>query len=216
MINFNNFVFMKRTVVFLAAFLFAATAFAQTPEEILTRMEEEMDRHENEGIYMTVDVKVPVIGTMTTRSWMLGDKSRIEGKMMGVEIVTWTDGKTEWTYNSKNNEVEIKNQDSGKASTGEGDAEMFSDIGEGYDLSIKKETPGEWHILCKKSKDNTDKDAPKTVDLVIAKGTYYPKSLSTKISGISLTMREVSFGVTEKQVTFNLADFPGAKVIDKR
>ena len=45
---------------------------------------------------------------------------------------------------------------------------------------------------------------------------YYPVSLSAKISGITMTMRDISFGVTEKQVTFNAADFPGIAIVDKR
>lgn len=206
---------MKRIIYLFAALLFAATAFAQTPEEIISRMEEEMDKHEKEGFFMTVDIKVPIIGTMTTKAWSLGDKSRVEGRMMGVDMITFSDGKTSWTYISKNNEIEIKNEDPDNAE-GEGDAELFSGLTDGYDVSLKKETDDAWYFVCKKSKDNTDKDAPKTIDLVVAKGTYYPKSLSAKMSGMTMTMRDVSFGVTEKQVTFNPADFPTAKIVDKR
>ena len=54
------------------------------------------------------------------------------------------------------------------------------------------------------------------MDLVVAKGTYYPISLSTKQSGITVTMRDVTFGVSDKQVTFNIADYPGVKVKDER
>ena len=31
-----------------------------------------------------------------------------------------------------------------------------------------------------------------------------------------MTMRNITFGVSEEQVTFNQADYPDAKVIDKR
>ena len=98
----------------------------------------------------------------------------------------------------------------------ETDAEMFSGITDDYDVSIKKETADAWHLLCKKSKNNTDKDAPKTIDLVISKKNYYPLSLSTKMSGVSMNLHGISFGVTEKQVTFNAADYPTAKIVDKR
>ena len=134
--------------------------------------------------------------------------------MMGVDVITWTDGKTSWTYNSKKNEVEISKQKG--SSESEGDAEMFNGISKGYDVTIDKETAKTWELLCKKSKSNKDKDAPKKMELVVAKGTYMPVSLKTKISGIGITMRNISFGVTEKQVTFNANEYPGATIVDKR
>lgn len=163
---------------------------------------------------MTVDAKVPILGTMTTKTYSLGDKARIEATMMGVNIITWTDGNTSWTYNSKDNEVEInKHEESAET---EGDAEMFDGITDGYDVTIDKETATTWNILCNRSKSNKDKDAPKKMELVVAKGTYMPVSLKTKISGIGITMRNISFGVTEKQVTFNAKDYPGVTIVDKR
>ena len=192
----------------------AGVLVAQTPKEILSRMDAEMDKHEKEGIIMTVDAKVPILGTMTTKTYTLGDKTRMEANMMGVEIITWTDGETAWSYNSKKNEVEITKQK--ESSESEGDAEMFNGITDGYDVTISKETAKTWELLCKKSKSNKDKDAPKKMELVVAKGTYMPVSLKTKVSGIGITMRNISFGVTEKQVTFNADDYPGATIVDKR
>lgn len=192
----------------------AGVMVAQTPQEILSRMDAEMDKHDKEGLIMTVDAKVPILGTMTTKTYTLGDKARVEANMMGVDVITWTDGKTSWTYNSKKNEVEISKQEG--SSESEGDAEMFNGITQGYDVTIDKETAKTWELICKKSKSNKDKDAPKKMELVVAKGTFMPISLKTKISGIGITMRNISFGVTEKQVTFNANDYPGATIIDKR
>ena len=93
---------------------------------------------------------------------------------------------------------------------------MFNDITDGYEVSIKKETADAWHILCKKTKSNPDKDAPKTMELVVRKETYYPVSLNAKLSGLTMTMRDIAFGVTEKQVTFDPKDYPDAKIVDKR
>ena len=192
----------------------AGILVAQTPQEIISRMDAEMDKHDKEGLIMTVDAKIPILGTMTTKTYTLGNKARVEANMMGVDVITWTDGNTSWTYNSKKNEVEISKQ--GESPESEGDAEMFNGITDGYDVTIDKETATTWNILCKKSKSNKDKDAPKKMELVVAKGTYMPVSLKTKISGIGITMRNISFGVTEKQVTFNANDYPGATIVDKR
>jgi hypothetical protein len=36
------------------------------------------------------------------------------------------------------------------------------------------------------------------------------------MAGASVTMRDISFGVTEKQVTFDAKQYPGATIVDKR
>ena len=58
--------------------------------------------------------------------------------------------------------------------------------------------------------------AQHTIDLAIAKNTYYPVSLKATVSGVTMTLRDIAFGVTEKQVTFNPKDYPTAKIVDKR
>ena len=78
------------------------------------------------------------------------------------------------------------------------------------------ETDKAWYFECRKSKSNKDKDAPKTINLAVAKGTYYPVSLSTKAKGVTLSLRNISFGVSENKVTFNPKDYPDATVVDKR
>lgn len=209
---------MKRLLTTVIAFVaFVAVAVAQTPEEIIARMETGLNQYEKSGVIMTVDMKLSILGTMTTKTYSLDQKTRMENTVMGIDMVTWTDGVTMWMYNSKNQEVEINDfQNKSAEADAEGDIGMFNGITEGYDVSIDKETPEAWYIYCKKSKSNTDKDAPKKMDLVIAKETYMPISLTTKMDGIKITMRDISFGVTEEQVTFDPAEFPGVKIVDKR
>lgn len=206
---------MKKLFATLIAIVaFVAVAIAQTPQEIVSQMEAEMSKHEKEGVFMMADAKI-ILGTITTKTYSLGKKTRSEASMLGVEIITWTDGETVWTYNVKDNEVQIENSNL-KTNSESGDLDMFNGITDGYDVSIDKETAKEWHLVCKKSKDNPDKDAPKKMDLVIAKDTYRPISLSTKVEGIKITMYNINFGVTEEEVTFNPANYPGVKINDKR
>lgn len=205
---------MKKVFCFLTCLALSVAAMAQTAEEILAKMDEIFSKHEHDGLAMTVQTKIPIIGTLTMKAYTLGDKTRVETQMMGASVITWDDGVTEWTYNSKDDEIEI---DNAKPSSGEdGDADMFKGVAEGYDVSIKKETAEAWYIQCKKSKTNTNKDDPKNMELVVAKGTYYPLSLSAKVSGVSLTMKDLSFDVTEEQVTFDPKKYASAKVVDKR
>ena len=187
---------------------------AQTAEEILNNMDKVFSQHEQDGIGMTVETKIPILGTLSMEVCTLGDKMRMETKMLGTSLLIWDDGETEWTYNTKDNELEIA--DSTPSSVEEGDADMFKGVADGYDVAIKKETDEAWYINCKKSRSNPDKDAPKSMDIVVAKGTYHPISLSTKMKGVTLTMKDLFFGVTEKQVTFNPEQYASAKVVDKR
>lgn len=208
---------MKKLIAIIGFIALTTAVMAQTAEEIVARMDAEMSKHnESEGIAMTMDIKMIIIGTISSRSYILGDKFRSEADMKEKKMITWSDGKTDWTYNSEKNEIEITNSKRQGKSETDGDTEMFKGITEGYDVSIDKETATEWHIRCKRSKSNPDKDAPKRMDLVVAKGTYWPVSLSTSLKGVSMTMRDVSYGVTEKQVTFNPKEFPTATIVDKR
>lgn len=205
---------MKKLVLaFMAVLAAVLAAVAQTPKEIVDRMEATMNAHEKEGVIMTVDLKLLIVGTTTSKSYMLGNKTRVEMKMMGVQIITWSDGEKDWTYISKDNTLTIE-KSKGDASEA-GDTEMFSGITDGYDVTLKKETADAWYFLCKKSKSNKEKDDPKTIDLVISKKNYYPLSLKASVSGMTMTMREISFGVTEADVTCDPSKFPGVKIIRK-
>lgn len=204
---------MSRIATLLSALLLGATAFAQTPEEILSRMEAVMQPSDTEGVVTSMDIKLPLLGTMESRIWSRGSKMRMETETMGVKAIAYSDGVTTWTYTGNDNELEITNF---KADSQEADTELFKGVAEGYDVSVKKETAEAWHLLCRKSRTNTNKDDPKTMDIVVAKGSYMPVSLSARMSGVSMTMHHISIGVSEEEVTFDFAKFPGAKVVDKR
>lgn len=208
---------MKKLIAIISFIAMATAAMAQTAEEIVSRMDAEMSKHDDsEGIAMTMDIKMIIIGTISSRSYVLGDKMRVEADRDDNHFITWSDGKTDWSYDSAKNEVEITNAKPREKTDTDGDTKMFSGITEGYDVKIDKETATEWHIRCKRSRSNPDKDAPKRMDLVVAKGTYWPVSLTASVSAATVTMREVSYGVTEEQVTFNPKDFPNVTIVDKR
>lgn len=207
---------MKRLFALITALTLAVSSFAQTPEEIVDRMSEAMEQLESNGLRMTMDIKIPILGTMSTVAWSLGDKMRMEAEAMGKKIITWMDNDTEWTYTAEDNTVTIQNRDAKKPSSEQENMKMLDSVTEGYDVFLKKETDTAWYIQCKKNKTNTNKDDPKTMDLVVAKGTYHPISLSARVSGITVTMRDLGFNVNEKEVTFNKADYPGVTIVDKR
>ena len=205
---------MKRLMIgIIATLAFVAAAWAQTPEEILQKMDKAMEPAETQGLSMAMDMKIPIIGTTTTMLYMLGDKARSETKVLKHLIITFSDGVAEYEYDTVKNELVIKDA----APSDEGsEAELLSDITDGYDLILKKETADAWHLQCKKSKTNNNKDDPSKMDLVVSKATNLPVSLSTKVSGVRVTLRDVKIGIDPKLVTFDMADYPDATIVDKR
>ena len=203
---------MKRIFTVLCLMLAAVCAFAQSAKEIVSRMEALMSDHEDEGYVMTVEIKIPIVGSIETLCYQLGERFRMEVAVLDKKMITWTDGATTWVYDSEKNEVEI----SGGPADTQSNAQMFEDISAGYDITIDKQTADAWYLSCKRSKTNKDKDAPKKMDIVIAKGTFHPISLSTKEKGVTLTIRDIKFGATKELVTFNKNAYPGVKVVDKR
>ena len=204
---------MKAFISTVISLVFAFASFGQTAHDIVTRMDEEMAKHQDEGLEITMDMKIPLLGTTTTRIYYFGKNYRMDSDVKGYTITAWSDGKTMWTYDPTSNQIEVDNV---AVSSTEDNVEMLNGITEGYDVSLTRETTSAWYILCKKSRSNTNKDDPKTMDLVVSKGTYLPISLTAKVSVVTVTMRNVKYGVNESMVTFNPADYTGATIVDKR
>lgn len=202
-------------VVALGCSTTQSTALAQSAEEIVNKMDEVLNQDHSQGMIMTMDMKIPLLGTFSTTAYVLGEKMRAEANISGQKLISWQDETTSWTYDVAKNEVEIENRTS-ESSEAEDNAKMLEGITEGYSVSIKKQTADAWYITCKKLRTNTNKDDPKTMDLVVAKDTYMPISLSATVSMVTVTLRNLAFGVTEDQVTFDPKKYPGVTIIDKR
>ena len=208
---------MKRLICILFACTLAGLSWGQTAEEIVARMDEVMSANNTSDHFaMTLEMKMPIVGTVGTRACAWGDKIRMEIGEGSKKSITWMDATTKWEYDAGKNEIEIENRDPLSSSDAEDNMKMFESVTEGYKVSIKKETPTEWHLRCKKTRDNAKKDDPKTMNLVVAKGTYMPVSLSAKMSLVTVTLRDLSFDVTEEMVTFDPSKYPTATIVDKR
>ena len=208
---------MKKFIISALFLALSMAAFAQTATEIVERMDKKISAFdEKDGVGFVMEMKIPILGTFSAKTETRGDKLRMEMQKGDVHSINWSDGTTQWDYDVTKNEIVITNVDKKKDSKTEGDAELFKGICDGYDVSLDKETDKFWFIKCKKSKNNMEKDDPKTMDLIVEKGTYNPKSLSAKLKGITITMRDLAYGIPESRVTFNPADYPTATIVDKR
>lgn len=212
---------MKRFLVFLALCGFALAApsltlSAQTPEEIITKMEQELKRSDTEGLYMAMEMKIPLVGTIPSRVYSLGKKARAEMEAKDKKTILWMDADNTWTYDLSKNEIVITRRESGKPSDTENNMQLLEGLTEGYKLSLEKETGEAWYLRCTKTASNPDKDAPKRMDLVVSKKTGLPLSFTASVSVMTLTFKDIALGVTEDQVTFDPGKYPDATLIDKR
>jgi len=210
---------MKRFLCFAIALLSATITFAQTGLEIVNRMNQRLSDRKADGIGVSVDVKIPIVGIISTKTWSLGKKTRLDIESSKINVITFMEDTTQWVYTPANNEVLITNMSFGNNNVSDNpgmDVSMFDDIPDGYDISIKSQNSVKWELVCKRKKSNKDDDSPKTISLEVRKETYEPISMSTKIMGINCTMHHFIFGVTEDKVTFNPDNYPGIKITDQR
>ena len=193
----------------------SAILSAQTPEEILQRMDAEMDKIEKNGVIFDMNMSIPLLGKVGAHNYILGDLLRTEITGKGEKQIVWRDNDNTWTYSPSKNEVRITK--STPTSSKESDnLKQFSGITEGYDVKLDKQTAEAWYLTCKKSKTNPEKDDPKKMSLIIAKDTYLPISLSTKAGLVGVSMENFKLGVTRADVTFDPAAYPGVTIIDER
>lgn len=212
---------MKKVLALIltAASLLAlyTTAQAQTPEEIVQKMLNQMDRTSVEGFSMDFILKMPIIGEVASHNKVLGDKIRMEIIGKDKASISWHDADTQWDYEQETGEITISAYTpSESASNGKSDLSGFQSLAEGYKLKLVQETDEAWYIKCKKMASNKDKDAPKSQDLAVSKATYLPLYMRTKGPFIKISIENFAIGVTEDEVTFNPAEFPNATIVDKR
>ena len=212
---------MKKTLITLIALgsllIVGMPSDAQTTDEILARMEQQLDRTDVEGLAMDFIMKMPIVGEIRSHNLILGDKLRTEISKEGKKVTSYADAAlgTTWTYDPAANEVTIENRKS-SSEGGASDSKMMQGITEGYDVTLKEETANAWIFVCKKSKSNKEKDDPNKINLAVSKATYLPLYFRTKKSVFTISFENVAIGLSEDQVTFRESDYPGAKIVDKR
>ena len=211
---------MKRIVLLLTVLLWGLSVAAQTPHEILEKMSRAMDHDKSVGMAMTMDMKIPILGTYSTRTYTLGDKMRMEVTAKGKKGIVWEDGNIAYSYDASKNTItinEFKSNGGGEITDDDDNGlGMALSVTKGYDVKLLRETDEYWEFRCNKRKDNTDKDAPKQIDLSVQKGSYFLREMKTSMKGVTVTMRDFSFDVNKEDVTFDINKYKDAKIVDKR
>ena len=211
---------MKRIfliIFFVGAMMAPMNLRAQTPEEVVERMNAEIRKGDSLGMSFDFMMSIPILGEFRSTNYTLGDKLKIELLAKDKKVTSWNDGITEWEYDTEKNEVKITNAKPRENKANSGDTNLITGVSEGYDLSFDRKTNDKvWYIVCKKNKSNKDKDDPRRIDLAVSKADYSTIYMKTKAKGIGISMENFHIGVTEKDVTFNPADYPNAKIVDER
>ena len=203
---------MKRFIILIATALALATAAsAQTAQEIVEKMEQQLALGDTEGIAYTFDMRIPLLGTASTRLSYRGDKSRMDINFKDDVKTVWRDKDTTWTYehNAVTVQIEPKKDD-------DNDDKMRKGLTDGYKVSVKGETADTWQILCKKDKSNTDKDDPSKKTIFVSKKTFLPVNYPLKKGAFKMTVHDYATGISEEEVTFTPEKVKGATITDKR
>ena len=143
---------MRKILCTFLALTWALALFAQTGLEILNRTNEMVNSHNSDGISLFVDVKIPILGSISTRTMHVGDKTRMEFELKGKKIITFMEDTIQWIYSPEDNEVAMTNigdkTNSNPAADAGMDTGMFGDVAEGYDITIKSENLVKWVLAC--------------------------------------------------------------------
>lgn len=101
---------MKRIflmICLVVAMIAPTSLLAQTPEEVVQRMTAELNKGDSLGMSFDFVMTIPLLGEFRSTNYTLGDKMRMEMVDHGNITISWSDGVTDWEYDSEKNEVKI-------------------------------------------------------------------------------------------------------------
>ena len=74
---------------------------AQTPEEVVERMNAELRKADSLGMTFDFVMSIPILGEFKSTNYTLGDKLRVDLIDKDKKTINWSDGTTEWEYDSE-------------------------------------------------------------------------------------------------------------------
>lgn len=199
---------MKKIVILITTVLFSVLSYGQTARQVLDKAA------------AAVSAKDGITANFTMTSAQYGDASgtiAVKGRKFHASIpiaAIWFDGKTQWTYMKKNNEVNVTTPTEAQLQA----INPYNFINlykRGYNYTIN--TAGKDYVvhLLANSGERKIKELFVTVD----KKNYQPKQVKM-LQGKKWTTFDISNIKKEKladgQFRFNSKDFPKAEIIDLR
>ena len=191
--------------------------------EVLKKSQEKMSNPHGTEIEMTIEVTLMVKLTgMTITCSEKNNKMRMfmESKVMGQEMMVETgfDGQQEWKFSHRKDDDGKARRDTLtiKKTTQKPKNENSVDFGIYKEYkTAKMKLDGRYYeiTLTKPIK----KDSPSKVVMKIDKDKYYFREMTTKVKGVSMTMRmtKIKIGVSDDVFKLDLKKYPNAVVVRK-
>ena len=126
------------------------------------------------------------------------------------------------------NEIEIEKYQDSNITPEKVIVDEVVNIFDNYRFRIADETADNWIIRCIRKDKKNGKPYLKELLLVIEKDTYYPLGVIQKtdflvysnegdyMGKLMYAISDFGFGVSEQQVSFDLTDYPGVAINDRR
>lgn len=198
---------MEKLRITIVMLLMAAASYGQTAKQVLDKAA------------AAVSNKSGVTASFTIKGGQMNDKGTIsiKGKKFHAttsNAIIWFDGKTQWTYVKKNDEVNVStpNESQLQALNPYNFIYMYK---KGYSYTMTKKSGNyEIHLTA------TDKKRPaQEMYITVNPKTYIPSQIRVKQSKGWNTIEVSAFkkaNLSDGTFRFNSKDFPQAEVIDLR
>lgn len=199
---------MKKTTLILSLLLIAAMAGAQTARSVLDKAAQMLSNKEGvtANFTMTNSQQQKISGTVSVKGIKLFAKTPVG--------IIWFDGKTQWTYLTKNEEVNVTTPTQAQLQT----INPYTFINmyrDGYKYTMSQ-SAGEFKVHLTAS---DPKRKIQEMFINVDKKSYAPTQVKL-LQGKKWTQFDIS-GVKQQKLNdsmfrFNSKDFPNAEVIDLR
>jgi outer membrane lipoprotein-sorting protein len=198
---------MERLRIIILALLIAVASYGQTAKEVLDKAA------------AAVSNKSGITASFTLKGGQMNDKGtiNIKGKkfqIMTPDVIIWFDGKTQWSYIRKNDEVNMSNPNESQLQA-LNPYNFINMYKTGFSYTMTKSS-GSYRVHL------TAKDAKRRVQemfITIDQKSYHPTEvkLLQKSKWTTFTISHLKKDkLTDAQFRFNSKDFPSAEVIDLR
>lgn len=187
--------------------LFCQLSFGQTARAILDKVAATLSN--KSGVTATFQMSNKNIGSVSGSISIKGRKFHAATP----QAVTWFDGKTQWTYLKRNEEVSVSTPNEAQLQA----INPYSFINiykKGYALT--KQDKGKSYEITLKA---TGKQKIQEMVIVASKGTYVPSTIKLCQNGqwTTFTVSKLKqAALSDSQFRFNAKDYPKAEVIDLR
>ncbi len=197
-----------RNILIFVSVLFSHTVYALSANDVLDKTAVAIS--ESDGVTATFAISGKGQSTVD------GNVS-VKGKMFKTTMpygIVWFDGKTQWTYVSKNEEVNV-NTPSESELQSINPYNFIYIYRNGYESIV--DSKGDKHIIHLTATDN--QHSIKQMEITVDKTTYIPSKIRMNQNGEWYTILIKSFKKTklsDNMFRFNPKDYPQVEIIDLR